>query len=217
MTFRSRIKCLLLATACAYQALAINPIANCQASTAVSPSENIQSMQQAPSSDDGLTKQGQPSWPGRFRAYTLFIEIIGRQDIQGQNSSQQDKGSVPKKANYAEIIGIREDEEQAMRTILMDAFYRVRENDRQFSALNEEAHRANDVELGAKRDALGKLRSKIYDDAISKLRQELGEESFTKVDAYLYMLVGGGKRDGSYVPYPAKEATNPGKASGAQR
>jgi hypothetical protein len=112
--------------------------------------------------------------------------------IRGSKWSARD---VLAELNYSEIVGITADEEQVMRTICLDAFNQTRENDRQFGEASRVAQTAKlagledqYAELAAKRDAFGAKRPVIYEEAVARLKQELGEETFNKVATWVVQV-----------------------------
>ena len=99
---------------------------------------------------------------------------------------------------------IREDEEQAVHTILVDAYYRLKQNQQKYFEKEREIGRdlrsATTCEEYRNAEALeeenrideGKRGNAILEGAIFRAYQELGEEDFKKVDHYVYDTSGGG-------------------------
>ena len=92
--------------------------------------------------------------------------------------------------NWTKILGIHEDEAQAMRIITTDAWRQIKEiNDRDYASAMERSQNssAENVEkFLALNKELARQRKEILDETIAKLRQELGEEDFKKLDDYIY-------------------------------
>jgi hypothetical protein len=113
--------------------------------------------------------------------------IIAQEEFEYQQKIEEGKEPVRTGHGY---LGIREDEETAMRTTLFDAFNQKRELERQFFAAYGKIPTARTAEeWTARADAravLNRQRREASLGAIAKLKQELGEEAFKKLDAYLY-------------------------------
>ena len=95
-----------------------------------------------------------------------------------------------------------------MRAIIVDAERRIDENDRQGEDVRLEVERGHTAEAVAKVEILRQRRSDILDETIAKLRQELGEEDFKKLDAWVYRIYG-------YHPKLSQAA--PAKSQGSEQ
>ena len=175
MTLHSRSMRAFLTAVCACVALMICPRANSQVSN--QQEQNAQPTQQAPASDSAYPDEVQPSWPDRLWAYRDFIDQIGSEDGTRKRAIEEGKELLTPIFDYSRYWNMRKDEEQTMRAILIDAYIRVKENDRQAMEANNEAHRNNSAEAAARRDALVQSRPKIYLEAVAKLRHELGKKN----------------------------------------
>ncbi|MGA2889362.1 MAG: hypothetical protein ABSE51_15040 [Terracidiphilus sp.] len=118
-----------------------------------------------------------------------FALQIGNEDSTTQAKMKEDPEIIYTRYDYSKLFGISEDEEQAMHTIILDTYYRLQENQKQYLA----AHLAvlssprNDPERDAKlakRAELEQEKHKILEDARAKLMQVLGDEDFKKLDEY---------------------------------
>jgi len=185
MTLRPRFVHFFLVAACACAAVTTSPFANSQ-SPAKPHEREAQpvSQPQADEKPDFGDNDGQ-----RRMAYPGFLHLIGTEERSRQLNA--DAGKVmPYRLDWKKILGIREDEEQAMRIIAADAWRRIEEIDDQgrkeameFSPDWTEERREKFFAHGKE---LGRERTEILDETIAKLRQELGEEDFKKLDAYVY-------------------------------
>jgi hypothetical protein len=106
-----------------------------------------------------------------------------------------DAGNMnPTRQHWTKIIGISEDGEQVMRAIVQDAWRRIREIDVQARQEGEEYLRDPTPErrekLYAHGKEMGEERTEILDETIAKLRQELSEDDFRKLDAWVYRVYG---------------------------
>jgi hypothetical protein len=145
-----------------------------------------------------------------FMRFAEFTDKIGWEDLQFKAETEQGKNPVMPKANYSQLMRIREDEEQDMRNIFLGAFYQVRENDKQSGEYVQELRRKYSAELEAKMNELDMRRPKIYEEAIAKLKQQLGEETFKKIDAYVIQLEGKTRTETVVGPANASSSSQPG-------
>src|ERR1035438_6202941 len=147
-------------------------------------------------------------WWKQLQAYFDLSSDIYFSETQFQAETREGKNPVPKR-DYSKEMLIGKDEEQIMLAILIDAFEQSRENDRLSSehnqAINEKyaaKHNADhqpwgaqfDAEMEAERQESAKRHWKVYEEAIAKLKQMLGEDSFNKVNAWTVRNFGGGVR-----------------------
>jgi hypothetical protein len=125
----------------------------------------------------------------QLQAYIDLIDAIGWEEIQFQSETQQGKDHAVPRRDYSRQMGISQAQEQVMRAILLDAFNQIRENDRKWSAYNDAVHQnwgaTSSAELTAESHESDKRRLKIYEEAVTKLRQALGEEAFNTMDAWV--------------------------------
>jgi len=197
MTLRPRFAHFLLAEACVCAALAASPFANSQSTAIAAPQgQAAQPASQAPA-DAGLG-----AWfsaEQRRTEYSGFLQLVG-------------SGDPSSLLHWTKILGIREDEEQAMRTITTDAWRRIKEiNDRDYASVMErrqDTSTENIEKFLALNKELARQRKQILDETIAKLRQELGEEDFKKLDAWVYRIYG-------YHPKLSQAA--PAKSQGSEQ
>jgi hypothetical protein len=194
----------LLSAACICLTLAISSLVHSQATADATQQEQI--VQPAPQSPTNGSQTLKEDWLGQQAAYASFSMEIAGEELNAQSDIQEGKDSTHYRVNYSNSLHIREDEEQAMRTILFDAWSQTSELDKQIMANHQELHRNFSPELAAKREALLQRRPKIIEEAIAKLKQELGAEGFQKLDANVYQILGRRPTTGS--PYPVG-ASNP--------
>jgi len=107
---------------------------------------------------------------------------------------QQGQATPRSRINWAKLLGIREDEEQAMRTVTADAWSRIKRIEDQGREEGEAYRRDPTPErrenFYAHGKEIGRERTEILDETIAKLRQELGEDGTKSLDAYLYRTGG---------------------------
>lgn len=174
MALRSRFMHPLLVVACACAALAAGTFANSQSPAPATPQgQEAQPTPQTPP-DAGLG--GWSNAEQRRTEYSGFLQLVG-------------SGDPFSLLHWTKILGIREDEEQAMRAVTTDAWRQIMEiNDRDYASAMESRQNPG-VENAEKSLALNKelasQRKEIMDVTIAKLRQELGED-FKKLDDYIY-------------------------------
>jgi hypothetical protein len=128
MTLHPRLTRSLLAAACACAALAASPFASSQSPATVTPQEQeTQPTPQTPA-DAGLGVWSNAEQ--RRTEYSGFLQLVG-------------SGDPFSLLHWTKILGIREDEEQAMRTITTDAWRRIKEiNDRDYASAMDRITRA---------------------------------------------------------------------------
>jgi hypothetical protein len=183
-----RLSYFLLAVAGVFPFLGVARLAQGQVTPAT-----IQQEQSAQS--DSTADQAKVRRRGQLGAFREFIDTVGAEDDRNQREIQA--GLVPddptedwpKKS--MRIVHLREDELQAMYTIVLDAHHQVQENDSEWSAALYELRQNYSPAQQAQVDALAAHRSQIYRDAIAKLKKELGEDSFKILDTYIYQAFHG--------------------------
>lgn len=201
MTYRFCVTLLLSIAAGIFQIAAVVPSAECQSMTTWPQDASVHQAQQTSASNISPPEEGQPSWPGRLQAYMSFIDVTANDDAVKRREEEAGKEQSAATHTLGKFIHIREDEEQAMYSILRGTYQKIRENSNQFSIANDEANLTRSPEAIAKRDLLGRQFPIIYRSVFTRLRQELGEESFIKLDAYIYTWWGAGMKDGHWIPY----------------
>ena len=133
-----------------------------------------------------------PQLAGRG-AFNSFFYGVGTEDDRIQQEIQEGKENIAARTNYSKQMDIREDEEKVLHTIALDAYHRLTENSEQLSEARHKFWRENGYgrpdppEIQAINQNFGK----IIDETLAKLRQQLGEETFTKVDYGIFDLEGG--------------------------
>jgi hypothetical protein len=197
MRFSLRLACLFVTAACLLRALGAS--AQDQAtSDAASPRPATQNTEQTIIAGGNVYKvETKTIQPTEFTIFADFIDRLGTEDLQIKAATEQGGKLIGTRTNYSRLMNIREDEEQDMWNIILDAFYRVGENDRQFELAVHEAQDASfesdpnrSHELETRKAALSQERPKIYQEAIVKLNQVLGAEAFNKLNAYVFRLLG---------------------------
>ena len=177
MTLRPRFMHFLMVAACACAAVTTSPFASSQ-SPATLPVSQPQANEKTGFGDNPIERR---------MAYSSFLKLMDYEERLRQANLDLKRSPA---IDWVKVLGIREDEEQAMRTIVADAYRRIKEiDDRVYaagmrnrqnpSAENEEKFHALMQEIAGQGD-------QIVDETIAKLRQELGEEDFKKLDDYIY-------------------------------
>jgi hypothetical protein len=181
---------------------------------------------QKASSDNQPAEKSQNA--GRRGPFYNLIEFVGKEDEGIHKDMREGKDSVRERTNYRQVMRIREDEEQAVHTILVDAYYRLKENQKEHAGQAQEIYqdhlpvdtceefRKLEILQDENRFDEGKKGGAILDEAIFHVYQELGEEDFKKVDRYAYELWGPGfgagvlgKDPWTYSGPPEPPATHP--------
>jgi hypothetical protein len=120
--------------------------------------------------------------------YYFFIMQVGAEDGRSHGNSHDEGEKVDQVKLLARNINLRQDEAQALYTIVTDGYRRILENDRDFDAAGKAEiqekglERASREPLSAQMQALSTKQRVIIEDTISRLKQELGQESFKKLD-----------------------------------
>lgn len=205
---------LLLAAGCITHALAVTALAQDQTSTAAPERQIVQPVPRIVVAADGKRYriEVRTLQITEFMRFAEFTDKIEWEDLQFKAETEQGKNPVMPKANYSQLMHIREDEEQDMRNIFLSAFYQVRENDRQSGEFAQELHRHYSAELEAKMNALDLQRPTIYEEAIAKLKRQLGEETFKKVDEYVIRLEGKTRTETIVGPADPVNPNQPGSS-----
>ena len=123
------------------------------------------------------------------RAYDSFFGEVGREDDRIQRETQERKEQIAGRTNYSKGMQIRQDEEQILHSIAINAYHRLAENDRQFQEAYDEFHRAHKPwPVGSyppELEAVLQNAARIVDETVAELNAELGEKSFERVDAWI--------------------------------
>lgn len=169
---------------------------------------------QSSDSSGNAVQPGQTQAP--LGAYAELIDTAGRDDVAFKSETYKGVPHTSVRINYSQVMRISKDEEQVLREICVAAFYVLRENDRQRMEIDDALHRSYDAELAAKRDALWTQRGGYYAEAIARMRQELGDETFAKVDHWVrgrWLLPEAGAKGAAQ---PARDA-DPGAGAPRER
>lgn len=123
MRFSLRLACLFVTAACLLRALGAS--AQDQATpTALAPQPSAQNAEQTIIAGGNVYKvETKTIQPTEFTIFADFIDDIGAEDLQFKRETEEGKDPVLGKINFSKVMGIREDEEQDMRYIFLDAFY----------------------------------------------------------------------------------------------
>jgi len=187
MTLRPRFVHFLLVAACACAAVTTSPFANSQ-SPAKPHEREAQpvSQPQADEKPDFGDNDGQ-----RRMAYPGFLQLVGTGEQSLKTISEAGEVDNSRQVtSWMKALGIRENEVRVMLIIAGDAWHRIEEIDDQGNKnvmeFDRNPTKENSDKTYAHGKELGRERTEIVDETISKLRQELGEEDFRKLDAWIY-------------------------------
>ena len=188
MTLRPQFMHSFLIGACACAALAASPFANSQSPAPAMPHE--QEVQPARQAQPDETPGFGDNTAQRRDGYRSFLLEMAGEERHIQWQMEQGQAAPRSLVNWAKLLGIREDEDQAMHVITSDANRRIKEIDDQGLAtsvdLSQDRSPQQIAKFTAHREEVGRERTEVLDETISKLRRELGEEDFKKLDAYVY-------------------------------
>jgi len=182
---------LFLAAACLCMALTASTLAQGQTASSGQERRNSPPAPQSPTPDGASPEQPEPIT--EFEIFGYFIDTMGLEDARIQWQIREGRDPVDVRINYGKMMQISANQDETMRTICLDAYYRVEENDRHSTDAGNAARAARlsgdkelSSELPAKAKVLNEQRPKFYTDAIASLRLALGEETFNKVENWLY-------------------------------
>jgi CRISPR/Cas system-associated endonuclease/helicase Cas3 len=132
-------------------------------------------------------------WPGQLDEYQAFLPQFAQEDAEFQHNIKEGKEQEKEFfwRSYISNMRLREDEVQEMRTIILDAWDRQKELQRQFDITYGKIghpinHNVDSETKSNARRALHIEKLKIDADVIAKLKQAFGKEDFKKLDEYLY-------------------------------
>jgi hypothetical protein len=124
--------------------------------------------------------------------YENFMMYVGSEDDRIQKEIQGRAAHVDGRTNFSEAIGINKQEEQDILVILLDAYHRREEIQKQRIAVMHEGDiaAARSDQLGvltaqAKEAALIKARASIYTDMWTELKSHLADATLRKLDTYV--------------------------------
>jgi hypothetical protein len=187
MTFRLQFSRLLLAVALLCTAPSISPIAYSQAAP------------KAPKLD--IT--GQPIVPD-IALYDDFLRNLGQEDDRIQKETQAGGAQSAGRRDFSSAIGFGKTDEQVMLAIVLDCYHQEKAKDDQLDADEIKVHISSEEFLikstQEEREAAYEEREKAYLQEVeptrrakyailretwNKLKNDLGEESFKKLDKYV--------------------------------
>jgi hypothetical protein len=142
-----------------------------------------------------VTSEPNPVYPTEVR-YRFFIEQVANQlDTLQQTKARGDESVAEKQKRTLDVwqtqIGISDDAWQTTESIAADTELRIRQNAREIDAALREFRKANsscdEPELcySPALLTLGRESDAIVVNAVANLKQQLGEQSFNKLDSYV--------------------------------
>jgi hypothetical protein len=124
--------------------------------------------------------------------YESFMEYVGAEDDRIQKQIRQEAARIEIRTNYSDAIGINKDEERVILAILIDAYHRREEIQKQKNLAMREGGIAlvrqdqQGVLSAQVREAeLIKARGRIYIDMWAELKKQVADGSLRKLDAYI--------------------------------
>lgn len=180
-----RLKFLVLGVA-----LCLGPLAGSCAmgQTAPAAKQATESQPAAQVPADETAGFGDRTWLRRLE-YDGFLQQLADEEVRVQHELDQGLTNPPSRINWSKMLHIHEDQEQAMRTLASDAWRRLKEINRRgvtSEELEDNPTQERIARLQARGKELQKVREQVLDEFLANLRQELGEDGFKNLDAYVY-------------------------------
>ena len=134
----------------------------------------------------------------REMTYREFIWLHGGIESTVQRAIEEGKQPSVDRTNFSTFLHTREDDEEAIHSILLDTFRHIKANQDKLSADLSDAYRAGyGKEQEDNASALNKAsiqnEKTIIDEAMHRFERELTAEDFKKLDTYIYRWGDGGK------------------------
>lgn len=128
--------------------------------------------------------------PTDFYLYERFFQWVGAEDDRIQKETQEGKSAIAPGIDYGSAIGISEDRAQRMVALIVDAHHREASIDQAASevdAKHEEDTSSDQGKLRPKKSVEEREQAKwhIFQNTFASIKQDLGSESFGKLDSYL--------------------------------
>ena len=133
----------------------------------------------------------------RNDTYRLFVRETGvlEANLQLDIESGNTRGS--ERRHFGSCLGLKDGAEQTIYSIVLDASNQIQTDDQVVrNAVPPGRPLSHDEAeaVGHVISAMNKKNEEIIAQTMSLLRQQLGEEDFAKLDAYIYQLENGGKK-----------------------
>lgn len=134
----------------------------------------------------------------REMTYREFIWLHGGKDSTVQRAIEEGKQPSVDRTNFSTFLHTREDDEEAIHSILLDAFRHIKANRDKLSADLSEVYstgygKEQDDKVSTLNKASIQNEKTIIDEAMSRFERELTAEDFKKLDTYIYRWGDGGK------------------------
>ena len=193
MTISLRTARLIMAAGCECFALAISPFALSQAVPAAASQEhNAQSVPLTLAPNSTPPRKDSTSFTvDDWEAYGAFVEDVGHEDDRIKAETQEGKARIIGRRDYSSEIGIANGEEQAMLSIVLDTYRR--ENEAATQSMQGIKELLSQSGAGEKQRLIDREQATITKDRFAdlkatwtELKTRLGEESFDKLDAFVY-------------------------------
>ena len=213
MTLDMRFKLFVLA-ACICQVLAVTHLAQGQsASDPVQKETGTYAAQQSQTTSANPTGNEKPQKVGREGAYGnfLYLEGLGEMYRQARSLAGQD---VLDREDYSKGLDLREDENNDVWRIILDAYQKIVANDKKLATVPPQTddNPSPDVDTRIRKVTLDwhQTQVAIIKAAIAQFQQSLGEDHFKIFDAYVYSHEGGGQ---TWLPADSPNRRKPAVAS----
>jgi hypothetical protein len=202
----------LLAAACVYLTLAISSTTRSQAAVA----QQDQSPQSAPNAPASSSDTFREDWTGQVNEYDQLLQINANACTDYQQHVQEGKDLEKEwfwETYIAQGVRLRDDEAQEMCTILIDAFNRKNELEKQYYAANggDSLHTWESDPHHVKHFEVYRQERTVVEEAITELRRGLGKDSFKRLDVYYYRQHYVGRHDLKYPETPAPRTPPPSR------
>jgi hypothetical protein len=123
--------------------------------------------------------------------YDSFLHNLGEEDDRIQKAPPEGTEHTKGRRDYSAAIGIGKSEEQMMLTAVLDGYHREKEKDDQLWEDEKRlTHEVDNPEQGNKtyyqeKETIRKEKYFILRETRTKLNEQLGEETFKKLDTYV--------------------------------
>ncbi|MFC5863948.1 hypothetical protein ACFPT7_16710 [Acidicapsa dinghuensis] len=151
---------------------------------------------------DSAQAGGQTPFPVNV-SYEMFIHHVAGEDARVKREIAEGKEQVFRE-DYSRAAHFPEEEEQPVLEILFETDRELVENSRQYNEAGHEFFRkygwvgASHVPMPPELQELAEKHDRIIEEAKAKLKQELGDEYFHNLDAWIKRRYGAGKIIGGH-------------------
>jgi len=135
---------------------------------------------------------------GHLGAFAMFFDECGARYDGNQSKLASGQQPIDPVENWpveaAHVYPLTEDELRVVFAIAVDTYHQVQQHDQQVqeTAAQYDSHPSPDLKHAI--DSMNSQRGQIYVDGIARLKLELGEESFNKLDDFIFKTYHGSAR-----------------------